>query len=249
LIRRLLIWAALFLVLFAAVLGGEILLALRREYLPTDAPLELDGAFGPREGTPLRFVVLGDSTAAGLGAGDASEAYPTLLAQRLAEETGRRVQLTALGISGARVTDVLNEQVPRAKEIDPDLIFVGIGANDVTHLTPLEDVEKWMRRVISELKSTGAPLVVAGAPDMRVLAWLEPLRTITYLRGRQVTDAIEDVAREEGAAVVELAKETGHHFAAEPDLHFSEDEFHPSARGYERWADAIFPVLIETFER
>ena len=33
--------------------------------------------------------------------------------------------------------------------------------------------------------------------------------------------------------------------AAEPETHFSEDEFHPSAVGYGRWADAIYPVLIE----
>jgi lysophospholipase L1-like esterase len=246
LIRRLLIWAGALLLLFAAVLAGEIFLALRRDYLPTDAPLELNRTFGPREATPLRFVVLGDSTAAGLGAGDAAHAYPTLLAQRLARETGRRVELTALGVSGAQTADVLNEQVPQVVDINPDLIFVGIGANDVTHLTPLEDIEVTMRQVVSELKATDARLVVAGAPDMRVLAWLEPLRTITYLRGRQVTGVIERVAREEGAAVVELAEETGHYFAAEPDLHFSEDEFHPSPRGYERWADAIFPVLLET---
>lgn len=244
-IARLLRGVGVAFVAFALVLGAEVLFALRRDYLPTDDPLELSGRYGEGDGPELSFVVLGDSTAAGLGAGTAGDAYATVLSQRLAAETGRPVRLTALGVSGARVSDVVELQVPQVVELQPDLVFVGIGANDVTHLTPLADIRRDMGAALRELTATGASVVVAGAPDMRVLAWPQPLRHITYLRGLQVTGAIEDVARDEGAAVVELAKETGPHFAADPDAHFSEDEFHPSATGYRRWADAIFPVLLE----
>ena len=244
-IARFLRGLAVAVLLFAAVLGAEVWLALSREYLPTDDPFQLSGRFGPASGDELIFVVLGDSTAAGLGAGSARDAYPTVLAERLAEETGRPVRLHAFGVSGARVADVLEEQVPRLAPLEPDLVFVGIGANDVTHLTPLSDIRRDMAVLLERLSATDAAVVVAGAPDMRVLAWHQPLRHITYLRGKQVTSAIEDVAREQGAAVVELAKETGPFFAEEPETHFSEDEFHPSAVGYRRWADAIFPVLIE----
>lgn len=241
-IRRLLLLAGALILGAGVVLGVEVWLALRRDYLPTDPPLELGGAFGPTEGESLNFVVLGDSTSAGLGA-DAESAYPTVLARRLAADTGRRVALTVLGISGAGTRDVLDDQVPQLAGLDADLIFIGIGANDVTHLTPLAEVRKDMRAILEEAEATGAQVAVAGAPDMRVYAWHQPLRFITYLRGRQVTDAIEEVARERGVAVVELARETGHFFAEEPETHFSEDEFHPSPAGYARWADAIYPVL------
>ena len=227
----------------AAVLGAEVWLALRREYLPTDPPLELAGTFGTADGNPLRFVVLGDSTSAGIGSGGAEFAYPTLLAERLAEDTGKRVELTVLGISGARTADVLADQVPQVAALEPDLVFLGIGANDVTHLTPLDEIQDDMDAILERLAETGADIAVAGAPDMRVYAWHQPLRYITYLRGKQVADAIEEVAHEKNVAVVELAEETGRFFAEEPEAHFSEDEFHPSALGYQRWADAIYPVL------
>ncbi|HEX2295360.1 MAG TPA: SGNH/GDSL hydrolase family protein [Actinomycetota bacterium] len=243
--RRVLVTLAIVVGVPALVLGVEIWLALRREYLPTDEPLELDAAFGPEGAPPLELVVLGDSTAAGIGVDDPADAYPTLLARRLAAATRRRVELTAVGIAGARVGDVADEQAPRAVALDPDLVFVGIGANDVTHLTSLGDVRTDVTRALRTLQSGGAAVVVAGPPDMRVPVWHQPLRQLSYLRGKQVEGVVEDVARAEGAGFVELADETGPFFEEDPEAHFSDDGFHPGPLGYRRWADAIFPVLLE----
>lgn len=242
-IRKILLGFAALVLVTALVLGIEIWLALNRDYLPTDPPLALGGTFGDPDAEVLRFVVLGDSTAAGLGAEDPSGAYATVLAERLARERNVRVELTVLGISGARVGDVLNEQVPAVGGLQPDLVFVGIGANDVTHLTPLSRIEDEMTMVVERLQETGAAIVVAGAPDMRATAWHQPLRWLAGIRGDQVAAAIEQVGHDQGVGVVELAEETGPFFEADPRAHFSSDEFHPSALGYRRWADAIYPVL------
>ena len=246
--KRVVLSVVALVVVIAVVLGVEIMLALTREYLPTEPILEIEGNFGPQDGTPLSFVVLGDSTAAGVGAGSADNAYATLLAQRLAER-GRRVQLLGVGVSGARVADVLETQIAMAVEADPDLVFVGIGANDVTHLTPLGDIERDMRAVIAALQATGAEVVVAGAPDMRAEAWYEPLRTLAGWRGRRVTEVIEDVARDAGATVVPLAKETAPYFASDPEDAYSDDEFHPGPGGYRQWVEAIYPRLEEALRR
>ena len=244
-IRRALIRVGIVLLALVLVLGVEIWLALTREYLPTDRPLELDGTFGSTRAPPLHLAVLGDSTSVGIGVDDAAQAYPTLVAQRLAEETKHPVTLTVLGESGARVRDVLSEQARAAVALNPDVVFIAIGANDVTHLTPLEQIRSGVRKILELLAETNATVVVAGAPDMRIYAWQQPLRYLAYLRGNQVTAAIEEVARTRGVPVVELAEETGHFFAEDPARHFSEDRFHPGALGYRRWADAIFPVLIK----
>jgi len=234
--------ALLAVVAVGVLLGAEVVAAMRRDYLPTEPSLEIAGKFGPAAGSGLELVVLGDSTAAGVGAGTAAHAYPILLARRLAQK-GRRVNLTGLGVSGARVEDVLDQQAPAATALSPDLIFVGIGANDTIHLTPLREVSADMGRALDLLLKSGATVVVAGAPDMRAEAFWEPLRSITGWRGRRVTDVIEEEARSRGVPVVPLAERTGRFFGTDPDEHYSSDLFHPGPSGYERWADAIYPVL------
>jgi lysophospholipase L1-like esterase len=243
-LKRVARWIALVVLAFAALLGFEIYLAWTREYLPTSPAMKLGGRFGSGTGRPLRFVVLGDSTAAGLGASGPDHAYPTVLARRLAED-GWDVDLQAFGVSGARIEDVLEDQVPPAARAEPDLIFVGIGANDVTHLTSLDEVRSDFGLLLDRLLDTGAALAVAGPPDMRAAAWLEPLRSMAGLRGRQVASAMREVAEERGVPVVPLAEEAGPYFASNPEEAYGGDEFHPGDGGYRAWADAIFPVLVE----
>lgn len=233
---------------FVIVIGVEVMLAYRREFLPTSPAAVIGGTFGPADGRPLRFVVLGDSTAAGLGAGDPSLAYPALLGEMLGAD-GYRVEMTGLGVSGARVADVLHEQVPLALEKDPDLIFVGIGANDTTHLTSLGAVERDMTEVYEELVASGAVVVGSGVPDMRAAAFYEPLRSIVGWRGRRVTGAIEKAAERLGVPIVPLARETGPFFASNPDAAYSDDLFHPGPGGYAAWADAIYPYLAAALDR
>lgn len=247
-IKRTLLSLLVALALLCLITGVEIVLALKRGYLPTEPALEISGVYGPQDGEPLRFVVLGDSTAAGVGAGTAESSYPADLARMFAED-GRRVELTGYGVSGTRVADVLEKQVPLIEEMRPDLVFIGIGANDATHLTRLSSVTSAMEEILQRVKSTGARVVVAGAPDMRAAAWQEPLRSLSGWRGRQVADAIATAAREAGVSVVPLAEETGPYFAEDPQRYNSADLFHPSAEGYQVWARVIYPYLKEEVDR
>jgi lysophospholipase L1-like esterase len=242
--RVLVRWSAGLVAAAGVVLGAEVGLAWTREYLPTSPALKLGGRFGDPEGKPLHFVVLGDSTAAGLGASSPDNAYASVLSRRLADD-GWLVELDAFGLSGARIKDVLDDQVPRALAAEPDLVFVGIGANDVTHLTSLSDIERDFGAVVDRLSRSGAALAVAGPPDMRADAWLEPLRSLAGWRGRQVASTMRAVAEDRGVPVVPLAELAGPYFASNPEDAYGGDEFHPGDGGYRAWADAIYPALLE----
>ncbi|MBW3639915.1 MAG: hypothetical protein KY451_08715, partial [Actinobacteria bacterium] len=60
----------------------------------------------------LVYVALGDSAAQGIGASSLQRGYISLVADRLAGSTGRPVQVINLSSSGARIRDVIEEQLP-----------------------------------------------------------------------------------------------------------------------------------------
>lgn len=54
-----------------------------------------------------------------------------MLAERMREQTGRPVQVVNLSRSGATIRDLLSMQLPRLRELRPDVVTVAIGGNDV----------------------------------------------------------------------------------------------------------------------
>jgi lysophospholipase L1-like esterase len=80
----------------------------------------------------LLWVVLGDSMAQGIGAKRHDQGWVGQL-DSLLQEQGRTYRLVNLSISGARIRDVLDIQLPvlKALGVKPDLITVMVGSNDL----------------------------------------------------------------------------------------------------------------------
>lgn len=225
------------------LLGIELLWALNGPSLPRRLPLFLDADFdGPSDpDEPITVVWLGDSTGAGVGASSAETALPTIVVRGLQ----RSVRLRVIAMSGARVQDVLTQQVPRVEALRPDVVVVGVGGNDVTHLTPhslFEGLYDAMLRAVGSLDP--ATVVVIGIGDFGTVPRIpQPLRALTGWRGRWFDDSIRRVANRRGAAYVDLYANTGPAFGHDPALFYSDDGFHPSDEGYRIWADVILDVL------
>jgi lysophospholipase L1-like esterase len=187
------------------------------------------------------YVSLGDSTAVGVGAMRGG-GYPERLASRLRRE-GFSVGHTNLGMSGARIRDVLTSQVKRAIATQPTLITLGIGTNDLWRGTSLEDFTDDLERIASRLKQTGAPLVVVNLADM-ALAPVARLVPSSLYEGRiePFNGAIATVASKHGMHLVDLYSASRDFLPQRPDF-FSGDGFHPSEQGYEQWADLMLPTV------
>ena len=234
-----------------AVLAVEVQLARQGPSLPDDTPLEHDGRVGAAASTgpPLAMVWLGDSTAAGVGATSAERAIPRLVAAALDQP----VELTSLAVSGDRVADVVADQLPALGPLDPDVVLVSVGANDVVHLTSRADFRRAYDRVVAAIPD-GTLLVVLGVPDMGAPPrYLQPLRGIAALRGRQLDGVVADLARDAGAIYVDIAGETGPTMRADTGRYFAADDYHPSDDGYALWADAVLhqlrPALADRRDR
>lgn len=191
---------------------------------------------------PLHVVWLGDSTAAGVGASSATEALPRQVAAGLE----RPVQLTVFAVSGARLSDVIDNQLPKLlalpAEQTPDIVLVSVGANDVTHLTSTNTFRSQYLGLLDRLPK-GSSAILLGVPDMGSSPrFAQPLRWLVGWRANTL-DAVVENMREQGADYVNIADFTGPAFSADPQRYFAADEYHPNDEGYVLWTKTVLPVV------
>lgn len=236
---------------FAGLLAVEVLVATRRDYAPDNPTYVVDATVRPSSGTatgtPLQMTMLGDSTVAGLGAPTADESLAVQTAQRVADDLGREVKVRGLGVSGARVLDVRDEQAAMLTG-DEDVVVAVVGANDVTHLTPTWRFDDQMASLLAELRerSGNAPVVLGGIPLFgEATALAQPLRFVVDSYARPLRRIQRDVAAQTpGVTFVNIAVEASPRFVGVPNA-MSEDGFHPAPVGYGFWADAVSTGVVE----
>ncbi len=195
---------------------------------------------------PLRFAMLGDSTAAGQGVHRARQTPGALLASGLAAVAERPVELRNAALSGAR-SDDLERQVTQILSDPawvPDICVVMIGANDVTHRMPATQSVRCLSAAVRRLRTAGAEVVVGTCPDLGTIeAVYQPLSWIARRASRQLAAAQTIGAVEQGGRAVSLGDLLGPEFAANPRELFGPDNYHPSAEGYATAAMAVLPTL------
>jgi lysophospholipase L1-like esterase len=193
-------------------------------------------------GKPLTYVVLGDSTAAGVGG-----TYELGIATATAKALSARnvVTMTNLGVSGARMNDVREQQLPLAERLRPDVVLLSAGANDVTHLTPLRRMRDDLEVIVRALRAANpnVRIVITGSPDMGSpprVPWI--LRGIASYRTKQANRMYRAEATKHGLVFAPIAEVTGPLFRRDPSL-FAEDRFHPNDRGYATWIPVLDAAL------
>lgn len=207
---------------------------------------------------PLELVVVGDSTAAGVGVDRPEDSMPVRLAERIAIDRDRGVRVISYGWAGARATDVVRDQLERARRPlrpqlpdsrpplpDADIVAVSIGANDVIRGTLPRAFRRAMRRLLAMIgeSAPAAEVVVIGIPRFRgALPGYEPLILLGDLLGgilRRVQRA-ETVAA--GATYADLAREVSGRLDPRTAA-LASDAFHPGPEIYRVWAEVSAEAL------
>ena len=232
----------------AGVIAVEVVLAINGRSLPARRPLRLDGRYGPAAGEPISVVWLGDSIGSGVGASGPAAAVAVVVAESL----GRPVDLRVPAVSGARVDDVLGEQIAALARAPADVVILAIGSNDVTHLTGRAVFEARYEatlRAIEAVRPDAAVVVTVGVGNFgSVPRFAQPLRAIAGWRARSLAAVIEEASRGHGLPFVDIHARTGEAFATDPERYYATDGFHPSDAGYRLWADAVLDVLRPAVE-
>jgi len=195
----------------------------------------------PMKTGPIVYVALGDSTGAGVGAREGG--YVARLFKRI-EERRPGSTLSNLCMSGATTEDLVRNQLERGVALNPDLVTVGIGINDIGHGLTLEQFSKNYEEILNTLKEkTHAQIVVTNLPDVSSAPRIPSVMRSTY-QGQivQFGQRLEEIAKRHGVTVFDIYSITKDELPSHPE-YFSSDGFHPSDEGYELWATHMWPTV------
>ncbi len=195
----------------------------------------------PMKTGPIVYVALGDSTGAGVGARNGG--YVARLFQRLAERRPGS-KLNNLCISGSDTEDVLRAQLEKGVAMNPDLVTLGIGINDIGHRMTLDQFSKNYDQILSTLKEkTHAEIVVTNIPDISTAPVIPGAMRGQYQQQIiQFSKRLEEIAARHGVTVFDVYTITTKELPSHPE-YFSADGFHPSDQGYALWAEQMWPTV------
>jgi lysophospholipase L1-like esterase len=227
------------------LIKAEALLARRAVGIIEDDAPDDDGVYGAAPGAPMELLMIGDSSAAGLGADVGVQTIGAILATGVSAFGGRRVRLTNLAVVGA-VSGDLDLQVANALDTvsRPDVAVILIGTNDITHRIDKSIAVRHLESAIRRLRDVGAEVVVGTCPDLGAVQPIaQPLRALARRWSRDLAAAQTVAVVEAGGRTVSLGDILGPEFEQRPHELFSHDRFHPSAAGYARAASVLLPTL------
>ena len=189
----------------------------------------------------LVYLAIGASDAAGVGAEPPTDGYVYLVAHEL-EQRIDRVLLTPLALPGAD-TEQLDAALELLLEsgIEPDLVTIWTGANDVIRGEDVDDFEAALADMFERLRErTDGVIVAANIPDLTELPRFRenPDEDVTRERIEAFNEAIAEQAADHAALVVDLYAER-----VEDEL-VSDDGFHPSDEGHRRIAEEFLEVIL-----
>jgi acyl-CoA thioesterase-1 len=170
---------------------------------------------------------LGDSLTAGLGL-PADQSFPAQLELRMTA-AGTPIRVLNAGVSGDTSAGGLR-RLGWILAQHPDVLVVGLGANDALRAQPLDEIERNLRAIVTRARAAGAQVVLLGmkippnyGPDYAGgFAALYP-RIAHDLKVPLVPFLLEGVG---GIAQLNQA-----------------DGIHPTAEGQQRVAANVLPVL------
>ncbi len=189
--------------------------AVQREVGPYAAAWERDNAEAVRSAGPL-WVAIGDSMTQGIGASAHDRGYVGQLSHHL---TGRGWghRLVNLSVTGARVEDVLDRQLPAlealmASQGRPALVTVVIGSNDI-FLRRYR--ERLLERFTEMLDRLPPCAVVANLPN-------------PHQEARQIDTLLQLRQGDGGLVLADMMRDGPRSWRGK----LASDRFHPNDRGY-----------------
>ena len=180
------------------------------------------------------IVAVGDSLTAGLGVPE-DQAYPAQLARRL-QADGHHYRVVNAGVSGETSSGALSRIEWVTASLKPDIVILETGANDGLRGIELSLLESNLNRLVGMLTASNRQVILAG---MLTLPNLGPDYT------RAFAEIYPRIAAQHRVLFIPFFLEG---VAGRADLNQA-DKLHPTADGYARVVETVYPFVIAAIQR
>ena len=189
----------------------------------------------------MKYLALGDSYTIGTGASDDSRAWPSLIASRLGAE------LTNPAVNGYTTLDLIREELPYLDRVEPDLVSILIGVNDLVQGRSAERYRESLTKIYDAVAARPARAAAVSIPT-----WSYVPAAADFGGREQVenlTRAFNEVAREEAAGRgftwidIGPASTSG---IGRPGW-IASDGLHPADAQYAAWAEVIWNAVRDAW--
>jgi lysophospholipase L1-like esterase len=188
-----------------------------------------------------RILIVGDSTAVGVGATTSTLS----VAGRLGQEYPK-LYIENRGVSGLKISQLLAQTNPISNE-KHYLTIIHIGGNDIVQFTSLNDIKRDFPLVLEKYKQQSEHVVVITSGDIGfapIFRW--PANLVMSHRTKRVLTVINGIAAQKNIPTVKLlASRAEDPFLKNPEQTYAQDKFHPGAAGYAIWYEKIKQTLQE----
>jgi acyl-CoA thioesterase-1 len=182
-----------------------------------------------KQTTRKTIVAVGDSLTAGLGV-DESVAYPAQLQKKLADN-GYYFNVVNAGVSGETSSGALSRIEWVISVLKPDIIILETGANDGLRGIDPDILIKNLDKIISFIKANNIEVLLCG---MKMLPNMGPEYSKAFTR------VYPEIAQKHAIPLIPFFLEG---VAGDPRFN-QPDRLHPTAKGYRRIVDHIYPYVL-----
>jgi lysophospholipase L1-like esterase len=200
---------------------------------------------------PLRYLALGDSYTVCTGASGVDQSWPEIVAKRLAQRVGRKVEVTNPAVNGFTTLDLIDKELAFIKRLEPGLVTVLIGVNDLVRGRETDQYRASLVTIYDEVATLDLPsgrALAISIPNWSVVPAAREYGDPEEIR--HLTDTFNDIAHEAAAARsfkwvdITAASISGLGTAG----WISSDGLHPGDRQYAAWAEVIWHGIRQGWE-
>lgn len=195
---------------------------------------------------PFIYVAIGDSTVEGIGASHQEKRYTNII-YSLIKSTKKNALLYNLGKSEATTKEVIEIQLKKTILLNPNLVTLSIGANDIGKGKQLSTFKKNLTLIESIKNETQALIIMNNIPNFSLMPAVPyPLRFILNFQIKRFNKVIFELTKRFDIILIDVYTQSSIYAKHFPET-IATDNFHPSDFGYALWANTIITASSDLF--